>query len=187
MTSKRYRIVVGIDLTEYCEIVLERALDQAARHDSPDLHFVFVREKMHRKRSSEELVQRLGAIVYPALHVFNRHGRNWRARLHVRTGKAPEQIAGLAQDLLADLIVIGHFGLHHPHAAEVIPARVLLGAPCATLVVGMPRANQRSPICAACAAVREDSDGERWFCESHAAREHVMSPMTEWSGGGPLW
>lgn len=43
-----------------------------------------------------------------------------------------------------------------------------------------------------CAAVREESDGERWFCERHAAPDRLRlstlvpssPPLTH---GGPLW
>src|SRR5712671_1942946 len=55
---RRYRMVVGVDLTEYSEIVLEHALDQAARHSAPELHIIHVRERAQRKRSLEELRQR---------------------------------------------------------------------------------------------------------------------------------
>jgi nucleotide-binding universal stress UspA family protein len=179
---RRYRIVVGVDLTEYSEIVLEHALDQAARHQSPEIHIVHVRERPHRKRSLEELRQWLSALTWPALQTFNRHYTNWRARLHVRAGKADEQILTLATDVLADMIVIGQFGLHSKPLAQ----RIVRAAPCPTLVVGMPYPMQQSPICNACAAVREDSDGENWFCDGHrdpGRIEHVMTPMTTWSGG----
>jgi len=189
--SRRYRIVVGIDLTEYSEIVLEHALDQAARHGAPELHFLFVRERAHRKRSLEELRQRLSTLVWPGLQTFNRHATSWRARLHVRSGKADEQIASLAHDVLADLIVIGQFGLHNPgQTLKTLPSRVLQAAPCPTLVVGMPYPMQESPICNACAQVREDSDGENWFCPMHRTPgrvEHLVSPMTTWTGGSLMW
>jgi nucleotide-binding universal stress UspA family protein len=188
---RRYRIVVGIDLTQYCEIVIEHALDQAARHHAPELHFLYVRERANRKRSLEELHQRMSTIVWPALQTFNEHGRDWRARLHVRAGKADEQIGSLAQDVLADLIVIGQFGMHHPRESlKTVPSRVLVAAPCPTLVVGMPQPMQESPICNACAAVREDTDGENWFCSDHRADdriEHLVSPLTTWTGGSLMW
>ncbi len=189
--TRRYRIVAGLDLTEYSEIVLEHALDQAARHTHPELHFLFVRERAHRRRSLEELRQRLSSLVWPALQTFNQYGTNWRARLHVRTGKADEQIATLAQDMLADLIVIGQFGLHNPgQTLKTLPSRVLQAAPCPTLVVGMPKAMQESPICNSCAQVREDSDGENWFCAAHRTPdrlEHLVTPMTTWTGGSLMW
>ena len=181
-------MVVGVDLTEYAEIVLEHALDQAARHDAPELHFLYVEEhtKRSRRRAGEELKQRLAAIVSPSLQTFNPHGTNWRARLHVRAGKPEEQIAMLAQDIRSDLIVIGHFGVHHrKQTLKSIPGRVLLAAPCATLVVGMPYALDAGPQCNACVAVRDRSDGERWFCEAHSSARRT--PMTTCTGGSLLW
>jgi len=186
---RRYRIVVGIDLSEYSDIVIEHALDQAARHDAPELHFLTVREK--RTPSGDERKQALWERVHPALETFNRFGTDWRARLHVRRGKPEVEIAELAAELRANLIVIGQFGLHHPRSGDKnLPNRVLQQAVCPTLVVGLPEAVDSSPICAMCAAVREETDGERWFCDHHAGdrgRDHIMSPMTAWSGGNLMW
>src|SRR4051812_29628702 len=129
---RRYRMVVGIDLSEYADIVIEHALDQAARHDAPELHFLTVKEK--RKPSSDDLKQALWDRVYPALETFNRYGTEWRARLHVRRGTPDEQITLLADEIRSDLIVVGQFGLHK----KSIPNRVLRVASCPTLVVGYP-------------------------------------------------
>jgi nucleotide-binding universal stress UspA family protein len=187
---RRYRIVVGIDLSEYSEIVIEHALDQAARHDAPEIHFLTVREK--RRPSAEELKQQLWELVYPELETFNRHGTDWRARLHVRGGKPEEQIAQLAAEIRGDLIVIGQFGIHNPRPGDKnVPNRVLQAAVCPTLVVGMPEAADQSPQCPSCVAVREDSEGGQWFCYAHTENgrrvEHDMTPMTTWSGGSLVW
>lgn len=187
---RRYRIVVGIDLSEYADIVLEHALDQAARHSAPELHILTVREK--RRPSSDELKQTLWERVYPSLETFNRHGTDWRARLHVRRGKPDEQIAQLAAEVRGDLIVIGQFGLHNPKPTDKnLPNRVLQAAVCPTLVVGMPEVADMSPQCPMCVAVREDSEGERWFCTPHSEIgrkvEHSLTPMTTWSGGALMW
>ena len=182
---RRYRIVVGIDLSEYADIVIEHGLDQAARHDAPELHFLTVKEK--RKPSSDDLKQALWERVYPALETFNQFGTEWRARLHVRRGSPDDQIAQLAAEIQADLIVVGQFGLHKKN----IPNRVLQSATCPTLVVGMPQAADTSPRCPMCMATREDSEGERWFCHAHTADaeklEHSTTPMTTWSGGALVW
>ncbi len=186
---RRYRIVVGVDLSEYADIVLEHALDQAARHTAPEVHFLTVRE--HRRPSLDELKQELWARVYPALETFNQFGTDWRARLHIRRGKPDEQIAQLAAELRANLIVIGQFGLHHPKQTDKnLPNRVLQAAVCPTLVVGMPEALEAQPQCPMCVVVREDTNGDRWFCVQHAAPdriEHNVSPMTTWSGGSLMW
>jgi len=182
---RRYRIVVGIDMSEYSDIVLEHALDQAARHDAPELHILTVREK--RRPSSEDLKQALWERVYPALETFNTFGTDWRARLHVRRGHPDEQIALLASEIRGDLIVIGQFGLHKNN----VPNRILHSASCPTLVVGMPEEADTSPQCPMCVVVREDSEGQRWFCAPHADRggntERDMTPMTTWSGGALVW
>ncbi|HUS28939.1 MAG TPA: universal stress protein [Kofleriaceae bacterium] len=173
---RRYRIVVGVDLSDYSQIVIEQALDQAARHQSPDLHFIHVAER--RKDSIEELSERLSAAVYPSLQVFNQYGTDWRARLHVRRGKPEQQINILAADILADLIVVGQFGLHRRSTAN----RVLTHAHCATLVVGMPKEVDLSQ-CHACSATREDSDGALWFCDEHVVGTAAVSPQSVWTNG----
>jgi len=182
---RRYRIVVGIDLSEYSDIVIEHALDQAARHDAPELHFLTVRET--RKPSSDDCKRALWERAHPALETFNRYGTDWRARLHVRRGKAEVEIAELAAEIRADLIVIGQFGLHTPKLRDKnLPNRVLQQALCPTLVVGPPAAADTAPQCAMCAAVRDETEGDRWFCAQHTERrhrDHVVSPMTTWTGG----
>ena len=181
----RYRIVAGIDLSEYSDIVIEHALDQAARHDAPELHLLTVRER--RKPSAEDVKQTLWERAYPLLEAFNRHGTDWRARLHVRRGKPDEQIAALAAEVGADLIVIGQFGLHTKKRTDNnLPNRVLQNAPCATLVVAMPDAIDAHPQCPMCVAVREQSDGELWFCHAHRIGgrvDQLMSPTMVWTGG----
>lgn len=177
---RRYRIVVGVDLTDYSQIVIEHALDQAARHQAPELHFLHVSER--RKDSIDELNERLSAAVYPALQVFNQsaaqYGTDWRARLHVRRGKPEKQITILAQDILADLIVLGSFGLHRRNTAN----RVLATAGSPTLVVGMPK-DLDVTQCSACSSVREQSDGSLWFCDDHVVKHASTSPMSVWSHG----
>ena len=185
---RRYRIVVGVDLSEYADIVIEHALDQAARHDAPELHLLTVREK--RRPSTDDCKQALWERVYPALEAFNRHGTDWRARLHVRRGRPEVEIAELAAEIRADLIVIGQFGLHTPRASDKnLPNRVLQQAVCPTLVVGLPEPIAL-PQCPLCAAIREDTEGERWFCVQHSGdhgRDHFVSPMTSWTGGSLMW
>jgi nucleotide-binding universal stress UspA family protein len=174
--TRRYRIVVGVDLTDYSSIVIEHALDQAARHQSPEIHFVHVKET--RKHTIDALSEHLSATVYPALQIFNQHGTDWRARLHVRRGKPDQQITMLAADILADMIVIGQFGLHR----KGTPRRVLANAICPTLVVGMPKMLDTKQ-CGVCSAVREESEGTSWFCDDHRVKQNAVSPMTVWSHG----
>jgi nucleotide-binding universal stress UspA family protein len=183
--GRRYRIVVGLDLSEYSEMVLEHALDQAARHQSPELHLLTVREK--RNPDAEQVKQALWEHVYGTLEAFNRHGTEWRARLHVRRGKPDEQIVQLASEIAADMIVIGEFGLHHARPShKALPNKVILNATCPTLVVGLPQSYDAQQ-CPMCVALRQESEGELWWCEDHSSAgkklQHALTPMTVWSNG----
>jgi len=180
----RYRMVIGVDLSEYSDIVIEHALDQAARHRTPELHFLTVNQG---KRANADLKQLLWERVSPLLETFTKDAVEWRARLHVRKGKAEEEIAALAGELGADLIVIGQFGRH----AHKLASRIVAGAHTPTLVVGMPNDLQASPMCPMCAATRDETQGDRWFCGAHSGQgarlEHDVTPMTTWTAGGLMW
>ena len=109
-------MVVGLDLSDYSDIVLEHAIDQAARHDHPELHFITVidrarSEERAQEQQMDDAKSRLGALVMPLLSDLAKV--EWQARLHVRRGVVEEEIANLAAELRADLVVVGRFGLHH--------------------------------------------------------------------------
>lgn len=185
-TLHRFRIVVALDRSEYSEIVLEHALDQAARHTSPDLHFVTV---VAGEREVDDAKAWLASVVREGVDTFRSDRADGRVRLHVACGRAAEEISTLAADLSADLLVVGRFGAHGKHS---ISDRVLTLATCPTLVVGLTeRSADAQPQCAACVAIRESSDGERWFCDHHSSSERshftALLPSTPLVHGGPLW
>src|SRR5438045_646458 len=86
----RYRMVVALDDSEYAEIVLEHALDQAARHDTPDLHFVTV---VHRESEVDARMAKLVHDVVDGMETFRGDPQTWRTRLHVRVGKPTDEIS----------------------------------------------------------------------------------------------
>jgi nucleotide-binding universal stress UspA family protein len=183
-----YRIVIALDGSQYSEIVLEHGLDQAARHDAPDLHVLVVIDEPAEIEATKTW---LAAAVLEGLDAFRAGRPDWRTRLHVRVGRPAEEIANLAAEVDADLLVIGRYGVHHPRRS--IADAVVAAATCPTLVVGLVgHAVEAEPACAACVAVREHSDGERWFCAAHAAPDRLhLSTLVPSSPppmrGGPLW
>jgi nucleotide-binding universal stress UspA family protein len=186
-SKRRYRIVIALDGSEYSEIVLEHALDQAARHDTPDLHILTVVEK-----DSDLLPIKtwLATCVLEGLDTFRSDRPDWRTRLHVRAGRADEEIVNLAGEIDADLLVIGRYGLHHRRGSTA--DRVVASVECPTLVVGLAgHTIDPQPQCVYCVATREESDGERWFCATHAGDRIQLSTLVPWSAslthGGPLW
>ncbi len=186
--SPRFRIVVALDRSEYAEIVLEHAIDQAARHDTPDLHFVTV---VQSRDDVDEVKTWLATEVIQGLDNLRSSPADWRSRCHVIEGDPAVEIATLAADLAADLIVMGRFGAHD--ANNTIAARVLERAPCPTLVVNlMDHPVELTPQCPACVDAREISEGERWFCAEHTSSDRIrLSTLLGSSGslthGGPLW
>lgn len=176
----RYQIVVGLDRSEHADAVLQHAVDQAVRHERPTLHLAtVVGSATEETRAGQALVELARRTLDDAVPVARREG--WTVLLHVVRGNAEEEIAELAAEVHADLIVVGHFGLHHSRGAGIAD-RLLSLADCPVLVVGPPRdttATDRQ--CPDCVEVRERTSGENWFC----ARHHG-----EWSGhlvlhGGP--
>lgn len=187
-TTRRYRIVVALDGSQYSEIVLEHALDQAARHEAPDLHLVTIVEAEADVDSTKRWLAR---IALEGLDAFSDHREAWRTRLHVRVGKTVDEIANLAVEVDADLLVLGNYGVHAQRKA--IATRVIERVSCATLVCGLSgRAIEAEAQCPDCVAIRETSDGERWFCDAHTSdREGRLSMLVPrslpLSHGGPLW
>lgn len=182
----RYRIVVALDGSQYAQIVLEHAFDQAARHTDADLHLVQI---IDRAGDAETAKSWLASTALEGLEAFASHCGSWRTRLHVRIGKPEDEIANLAGEVDADLLVIGNYGLHRKSVAE----RVIARTSCPTLVVGLAgHSVELEPQCPACVAVRADSDGERWFCKQHSSdvelRMSTMLPASlPLSRGGTLW
>ena len=182
-----YRIVTALDRSEYSEIVIEHALDHAARQQIPDLHVLSV---VDDDTDPAELASWLEALVRDNLETF-RAGPHWRTRIHVRSGHVEVEIPRLANEIEADLIVIGHYGLHG--ARGTIVEQVIARAPCPTLVVGLTdHPVEADAQCEACMAVRVESEGERLFCAAHSDPDRLrLSSTLPWSGaltrGGGVW
>ena len=188
-----FRIVVALDLSEYAEIVLEHALDQAARHSAPDLHFLHVVDDS-RDATVEAAKTKLAQHVLSGLETIGRQGPEWRARMHVRAGRPHEEIVALAGEIDAHLIVVGRFGARGIlRKLGSITHRVLEHAPCPVMVSNLvERPVETQPQCPDCVRLRAETDGERWFCEAHSSSDRptlatVHVPPAMGLGGGPLW
>jgi nucleotide-binding universal stress UspA family protein len=188
-----FRMVVALDRSEYAEIVLEHALDQAMRHEDAEIHLITVQE--HGKVPDEEHKNGLARMVREEMETFHADGRDWSARLHVRCGKPADEIAALAGEVGADLIVVGRFGVHASksllHLGSVAE-QVLRRAPCPTLVVQLTDHGVEEQGCPACIAVRRESDGEAWFCKAHMSESVGLATIrfpiaSGWNRGGPMW
>lgn len=191
--ATRYVMVIAIDDSEYAPIVLQHGLDLAGRRGLVDLHLISVRGDDGVDMDAAKA--RLAGQVGEELDAFRAVAEGWRVRLHVRTGRAAEEIAGLAGEVGAELIVIGRFGVQRTKRRLGSTAEQTLAlAPCPTLVVQLvDREPDSAMACPACVELRAESEGERWFCADHAAPERVgmastlLSSSLGWSTEGLTW
>ena len=157
--TRNYRIVAALDGSAASVAVLEHTLDQAARHESTEIHLVTVASSEYDVMGRETW---LAAMVVGALETSESRRREWQTFTHVRVGVPEEEIANLAGEIEADLIVIGRHGVP---AKAALSDRVLRAAICPTLVIGLD--STATAPCAVCAGVREESRGACWYCARH--------------------
>ena len=202
MTVKSpYIVVVGVDYSEVSRLALREGLRVASERGESEVHVVHVDSEAHsipapwadeealaevRSRQTSaaadltEASQRLHRLVVEDVAAFQEASRQpgtaiQRVVSHVRTQAAGREIAQLAVDLEADLVVVGTHG-------RTGLARILLGSvahtvvthsPCPVLVVRPKQASLVpgiEPPCPLCLEARKLSGGAQLWCEQHRAR-----------------
>jgi len=189
-SEKPYLIVVGIDYSPASDLALERAFELAAARPRADVHVVNV-VRLYGMQAvvdgpaeptglasvstvdATALVQR---YVEGQRKAFRGALDSVRVRAHLRLEAPAQEIAQIAADLEADLVVVG------THGKRGI-ARILLGsvaeavvrlAPCPVLVVrpkALPEQMPRiEPPCPQCLEARRASSGAEYWCEQHRER-----------------
>lgn len=181
-TDPKSVVLVGIDFSATTRDVL-RAAETIAARDGSELHLLHVLplppgETLGASRADRELRfatqvdearQELDRLVIAVNHEVKRLAG------HIRVGSADLEIAQLATDLGADLIVVGTHGRRGLD-------RLLLGstaeslvrhAPCAVLTwrpKSVPVWNQLAPACGDCVAVQKRTDRTQLWCDRHSER-----------------
>jgi nucleotide-binding universal stress UspA family protein len=194
-TSNPYRILVGIDYSTASEGALERALEIATSQPNVELHVVHVvanfdavpadgatdTPSMDMPSVDPKAYEKLEAYVSVSLGALEKK-RNGAAHAaihvvhHLRLHAPAREIAQLAADLQADLVVVGMCGRGGV-------TRLLLGsvaedvarlAPCPVLVFrpkGLPPEYPKiEPPCPRCIEVRIASEGKEYWCGQHRER-----------------
>lgn len=194
--KKPYVIVVAIDYSESGTLAFHRALELAAEKPSARVHVINVLPVYQSGMnvdgvggawagslpSVEAATARLTAYVTQEATAFrNAHPGEELAFLativaHQRLEIPSEEIAQLAADLDADLVVLGTHGrrgMSRLLLGSVAEATVRL-APCPVLVV-RPKAIPApapaiEPPCPRCVEARAASGGKEFWCEQHRER-----------------
>jgi nucleotide-binding universal stress UspA family protein len=189
-SEKPYLIVVGVDYSPASDLALERAFELARARSGAHVHVVNV-VNLYGAQSvvggSAEPAGLAGVSLADATAMVERYVEQRRAafrgtldsvrvRAHLRLDAPAQEIAQIAADLEADLVVVG------THGKKGI-ARLLLGsvaeavvrlAPCPVLVVRpkeLPEQLPRiEPPCPQCLETRRTSGGAEYWCEQHRER-----------------
>jgi len=182
-------VVAAIDLVQKDENVLQAAAKLASTTNG-ELHVVHVipHDAVGSLRGDDALrfsnladdvrakLEQLAAELPMAVK---------RIVLHVRLGRADVEIAQLASDVAADLLVVGthdHTGLERLLLGSV-GASLIRNAPCPVLVCrpkSVPQWEQILPPCADCRAVQQSTARKTLWCERHAQhhpRAHTYSEV----------
>lgn len=191
MTSPKIsRIVVGYDYSPIADLALERAFELGSHEAHAEIHVVTVIMLGEAASAGVE-----GVPVYPTISVEASHdilearaqklAEEWKKRTgksferlitHVRSESPATEIAQLAADLEAKVIVVGTHGrrgLRRFLLGSVAEGVVRL-APCEVLVV-RPQDSEADvpkiePPCPRCVEERKASGGKEYWCEQHRER-----------------
>lgn len=208
MPLPQYVIVVGVDYSEASERALDEALLLARTRPGVHLHVANVRSE------PELLPPRLGELTPPTPPLPWRY---WASELqefvtrkeaafqvaasvspfkhlhtHQRMGDPAHELAQLASDVEADLLVVGSHDWHRAPQRLLgsVTEAVTRLAPCPVLIVRRKAVSPTSPAiqppCAACIAARRASDGSQLWCNQHSERDgrRRVDHQGTWRAGG---
>lgn len=199
MSSARpYVIVVGIDYSKTGDLALKRAFELAMEKPSAEVHIVYVLqshgaltpleasagfaspEPQLLSQASEQLRQYADRKLqeFKASLPPNGKGRLFeRAVSHLRLDAPAHEIAQLASDLEADLVVVGTHGRRG--ASRLLVGSVAEGvvrlSPCPVLVerhrdAEEAKAPSIEPPCPRCVETRTATNGAQFWCAQHSER-----------------
>lgn len=193
--QKPYVIVVGVDYSDTGELAFKKALELAVQHSLSEVHVLNVMPlnlpllapeleitKKPATAAIDEAAQRIAAHAEQRVAEFRASRANdsalagLRVVPHLRTDSPAFEVAQLAADLEADLVVVGTHGrraLARMLVGSVAELTVRL-APCPVLVV-RPKARPApipaiEPPCPRCLETRAATDGKEFWCEQHRER-----------------
>jgi nucleotide-binding universal stress UspA family protein len=193
-SGHNYTIVVGIDFSGLSDSALDQALEMASLHAGAEVHVLYVEPDGFvglaldptlgiadadtvLVRVQERAKQRADRM---APHLRKRQIR--RIVAHFRHGSPAENVAQLAADLDADLVVVGshgHHGLERFFLGSVAE-RVSRLARCPVWIVRPKdystagRVPEIEPACPDCLAKRAETGGVDLWCARHS--EHHLRP-----------
>jgi nucleotide-binding universal stress UspA family protein len=194
MPSHGYVAVVGIDFSDMSNKALDAALE-VTNLRAGEVHVVYVEPEMpldpmfagafQTAVTAESLLESTRQRAAERLDVVQKeHGKLavTRVVVHVRKGSAGEEIAQLAADLDADLVVVGSHGRRGVSRLVLgsVAERVSRLARCPVWIIrpkahqGGERVPEIEPACPDCVKRRAETNGAELWCKRHS-EHHIRA------------
>lgn len=169
-----FSVVVGVELTQASGYALEQAERIARRIAGSQLHAVHVVPKDPGDARRRELLALLRLYVSEKVSAID-HTEGQMVGVHLRVGVPQTEVAAVAADVHAELILVGTHLPPHLKTAFVgsVSERLMRIARCPVLVVGPPPRREEhiepeiEPTCPDCLSQRFETRGEDWWCVQH--------------------
>jgi len=188
--AHKYTIVVGTDFSELADRAIDQAFELGSMREQAEVHAVYVEPDVNPElerfvkddeaitKLQAHLTQRLEAVA-PSMKGKGLH----RVVAHFGRGSAAENIAKLAADVDADLVIVGSHG-HHGLTRLLLGSvaeRVSRLARCPVWIIRPKdhakgdRVPEIEPPCPDCVEARRASDGAKLWCARHS-ESHYLAP-----------
>ncbi len=169
-----FTIVVADEATRAGGFAFDEAARVAERIPLSALHAVYLVKRGTSLAQMEQIAASLRADTVGRAAALGLHDR--LMAVHVRSGDPAIEIAAVARELRADMVVLGEserrFGSRRSDALFdqlhiELECPVVLARP---LPSPLP---EIEPACPACELARAQSRGQIWWCASHRTHRHV--------------
>jgi len=202
-TQHPFVTVVGIDFSEQSNQALDQALEVTSLRGG-EVHVLYVEQeqaldalltsKLEGALPADEVVEKVRERATERVNaVLAQLGalRVRRVVAHFRKGSPAEQIAQMAADLDADLVVVGSHGRRGAERFLLgsVAERVSRLARCPVWIVrpkahvGAHRVPEIEPPCPDCIARRQETGGKELWCARHA-EHHVWGHRVSYQVDG---
>lgn len=181
-TDRSFVLVVGLDVTdtESSGYALDQAASTAMRIGGSQMHLLHVLPAGSTSDTIRETAASLERYVSAKAKQLGGLARH-SIGIHVRSGEAGREIAQLASDVDADLIVVGTH--RRPNIKQLLlgstAEHVMATASCPVFVAG-PRPTPKpshviviEPPCPDCVRKRQETRGASWWCARHSEHHHL--------------
>lgn len=180
--KKAYKVVVGYDFTTQADSALALAVNSLRGREHPELHAIFATAE---KGAQAEVVlennqRELSGLLQKAIESFV---GNVTLYAHVRNEAPAKSILRLAAEIEADAIFVGTHnrkGISRLVLGSVAEQVMRLASCTVTIAKDRSYILDRGdelillePPCERCVAKREETNGEIWWCETHAKPYHA--------------